>query len=994
MPAVCSAAYDHTLQWLLKQPEAYGFNTLHYDEVKALLTSNSMKSAAALFHTYFPTHYFKVLHTLRDTAIHPIVEKWVSSRSLLLLDVGCGSGAATAAVLSALYANTPRMGRILPRDIYCIGVDPNAYALVIYKELLERLAVPLLAVGIRLDFDRIPHGVPSFQGRATDLLERQLQNWALPVFPHALVLQVNIVSPLDRDYQNLDEKYSILSKFGATQRVPASQDLQFGMEESLAYKTILESAKIDCMHFLTVSTNRYLLEERVQEFGKALDTVFSGRHQVLRCKTGRDQVCFSNPSAGRFRNVRQIQDRAFGFDFTTVVNADLNSDSDWQHVISIDNLRLAWVKCRRSLMRESLVDEVELRLFEQNLEDNLVYLQDQLSAYVAKAVQTHEYLAYTFPKSENAVRPRGLSHVEAEVLSVAVIQSLGHKVSRLRRSSYAYRLASRTRGRDNEYLYAHWLDTYKEFIADARAEVVKHTNCHVIRADIKAFYAHIEQQKLIELAAENLGQQRSRRVEWLLKMLLSRTLDNHETGMGLIQGHVGSGFYANIYLSSVDAAFGDGNEWGVKLFRFVDDMILVVPELEDGIRPEDVDSAVLSSLELQLGELNLQLNSDKTEVYCSPTDFLVSTEPDDLLDRLASEVDSLLKPVWVLNKTLREVFVSASRAEDAWWSQIRLLTQHLRHASIFVAESIASRRVSRFMLNERSRIWALQGEPELCLPPLPSHLDPNEALSWGHILLASNAAWNARRVLVAEEIRDLFEHVAEQVLSEASQLPGKSKKLTRRLRFLSGKLAILGFGPTGEVLHKVLTRSPWLIREPAHAIESLARQGFGGVLARILDYYGLVQNDSSEYMRTVTLRAIRWLPELAEVHWRQIVSYCLGGTIPERLMASETWLMLSNTLGFRQQAEGAQQLAAILQNEASLPDWLGKNFKLLLTLYGIPQPQFTVSGDFTALDVVREIQSKDEVHALLDYVEPDIIRSGYYSTVDETDEYDSDTALS
>lgn len=49
-------------------------------------------------------------------------------------------------------------------------------------------------------------------------------------------------------------------------------------------------------------------------------------------------------------------------------------------------------------MREAFVDEVEIRLFESDLETNLQSLQRQLMAYAEDVARHDDYVAYKVPK--------------------------------------------------------------------------------------------------------------------------------------------------------------------------------------------------------------------------------------------------------------------------------------------------------------------------------------------------------------------------------------------------------------------------------------------------------------------------------------------------------------------------------------------------------------------------------------------------------------------
>ncbi len=170
----------------------------------------------------------------------------------------------------------------------------------------------------------------------------------------------------------------------------------------------------------------------------------------------------------------------------------------------------------------------------------------------------------------------------------------------------------------------------------------------------------IIRDNLKQFSTEQLS--RSPRVEWLLKVLFARDIDEHEAGKGIVQGNIASGFFANLYLIDLDARFGPGNEWNVKFFRYVDDMIIVVPD------PENVE-AVLTELEneLERDEIGLELNRSKTEYFTSIADFLKATEKDETLDNLQQEFQSWLNCLWILDEQHRQVFRKAYNESHAEW---------------------------------------------------------------------------------------------------------------------------------------------------------------------------------------------------------------------------------------------------------------------------------------------------------------------------------------
>ncbi|MDJ0516268.1 MAG: reverse transcriptase domain-containing protein [Trichodesmium sp. MO_231.B1] len=182
-------------------------------------------------------------------------------------------------------------------------------------------------------------------------------------------------------------------------------------------------------------------------------------------------------------------------------------------------------------------------------------------------------------------------------------------------------------------------------MAKARDIALQNANQNgvIICVDIESFYTKIIQARLIELTAEELTE--SKRIRWLLKLLLSKNLDEHEIGYGITQGNIGSGFYANLYLKPIDARFGTqakDNDWGVKLIRYVDDLILIIPE------KDDVEE-VLEVMKEELEKLELKLNESKTERSDNVSDFIATLEDNKLLDELDDKSNEIVNPLWICN---------------------------------------------------------------------------------------------------------------------------------------------------------------------------------------------------------------------------------------------------------------------------------------------------------------------------------------------------------
>ena len=80
---------------------------------------------------------------------------------LCIVDIGCGSGAATAAAVEAIIRLKERNILHNPMNIFAVGVDPNQNALSIYHRLIgNEIKNRVEPLGISIDLRLIPRRVP------------------------------------------------------------------------------------------------------------------------------------------------------------------------------------------------------------------------------------------------------------------------------------------------------------------------------------------------------------------------------------------------------------------------------------------------------------------------------------------------------------------------------------------------------------------------------------------------------------------------------------------------------------------------------------------------------------------------------------------------------------------------------------------------------------------------------------------------------------------
>jgi len=941
------------------------------DLIWSAVQSEREREVAFTFFALFPAHYFKVYHTL-DQVIGPeTFMEWVHNVPYLnVLDIGCGTGAASVAFIETLVRACDHHMINRPIEINIIGLDPNDRAIELYNQLMnaliESLAIthPLIRIHHRMRRGAIPSAflpqapIPDSLGQ-----ERGEQ----PAIPHMVILQSNLIASIQ---SRNDRRNEMVERGIDPARLIGDDHVGLGVAEANAYRQMFETCQIDRMHIITIGTNQTNLRVSVDQLATAITNEFvSQEHTIQSLYSGIESVTYENPIGCFWRDARGIivkdTPTSFVLDVQEITSNSHISDHEWQAVIELENLRLAWAKACNHLSREALVDEVELRLFERDPTHNLQRLRTQIERYVADIILTEtEDIQYGVPKGGTASRPKALSRLEEEIISIAIIQQLGHSYYENANRSFAYRVSTSS----NEYAYEAWFEAYMSFIRTARLVASDMENPTIINVDIEAFYTRIIQEQLIDMSQE-LAE--SHRVQWLLRQLLNRTLDSsHEEGRGLTQGDIGSGFFANIYLRPIDERFGTGNEWGLQFFRYADDMYLILPADCD-------EENVLGALQNELELLGLNLNEDKTVIFRDVEIFLSTTEADEQLNTLFDSFTSELSPLWILNHDIRLQIEYRYDVNDRWWDFVERYCVCLRAIDIYVTPAELSRQLYKYLFNRRLRQTALSNQNELVFSSIPSE----DVESWAEVFHEQNASWFERRYVLQQQLVNLFRENWAWLETLDDDDEFQRRIATRRIRFAINRLADLGLNPVIEDLVLLIEQSPWLFSNIMHLLERIAHQDYYLELLRILQYFSEHQEIvASDYLRAVTLRAIRFCHT-----WESGFDILLlqrafdSPSIAERLMATETWVFRYNDINVPEQF--VNRLRNTLAMDTEIPNRLRKNYVLLLSRYA-DAAEIQVPAEYPVFDHLLQdtlsVVLSDSVDTLISSLEP-LQRRNYYS---------------
>jgi len=968
--------YIEVHEWLsqLKDLPEYRLKNA-WDKVKRQLQASTLESAALQYYVLFPAHSAKVAFAFEQIIGVDRLAEWLKyNTQVTVIDIGCGAGAASIAFANCLLT-MHKNGQIQhPISIHFIGIDPNEFAIALYNQQITQLKSKVKQYNIDITYRLISEGDLRAVNQLREELTKRRNSLNVPFLAHVFLFQANIVSPFSTRYHETEQKRQRMFDLGIPDEELSDAQGMFGKEEAIAYRQILENASIDNLHIITVGTDGY--EQRVIELAKAIDSEFQGNnHVVEKLNGGECSVIYQIPDGCYWKEIKNNTQWLLKFcvEVSSISNVAL-ADEDWREIKSTQNLLSAWARARHHLLGQTLVDEVEIRLFESKLDANISRLQQQLVAYAQDVIRTDDRLHFRFPKGNDKLRPLGLSRIEEEILSTALIQKLGQRISGVISRSYAYKFSRKYGDYSNEYLYENWFDAYSKYIEGARIAAQNNVGCIVIQTDIKSFYTRIIRDNLVQLSTNQLS--RSARIEWLLRVLFSRDINEHEAGQGIVQGNLASGFFANLYLVDLDARFGTNNEWNVKFFRYVDDMIIVVPD------PEHVEE-ILATLKQELTKIGLDLNLEKTEYFDDVSEFIRVTGKDATLDNLQNQFQCWVNCLWVLDEQNRQVFRKAyNNSPTEWWYRIKLYCTCLKSIGIIIDDTLLSRRIYKYIFNAKLCEKDFSWQHPFKIPSLPESMDENQISDWKIRFEKANSLWVEEKTLLSDVLRELLSKSRAGIVDSIPLQDARNEKQwTSTFRFCINKLVQIGFQhhDVAQIVVEILVESPWLIRNPHKLMENLAIHGYANHIEFLLSHYADETDEMKEYMKSIVLRAIRFLPHVPNILWQQVVESSVSSSDVTSLMATETWLRVIQNQPKLVEENHLQQIESALNKNPKPILRLMKNYLIILGERGWEIIKDKADDQDFILQDVHEIIQINETDSLFDYHEPEILARLFYS---------------
>jgi len=862
------------------------------------LNDQSPKSVAWQLYKFFPAHYFKSYYSLLQVELlkfnNEHTTQFIGWPGSTLIDIGCGAGAVSISYLAILLRFQRHLlnhGKtISPVEVCLVGIDDNDNMLDTYMEIVERVTALLEPYLIYVK-PQILNGV--FPTKIDEIFEV-----TEPVHRHYVTVALsNIVRPLndmfDRSETVASEKIA-QAIFDEPAKTPS-----FGSAESRAIQDFLERWQLDQVGVLSIATSDHNRRwyDRLYALRDEITAKLEPDFHVFYHNEEKWGLKIINPQSSYWKAQKRKPDWSIGFSWVYLhaTSQKFCEDEQWQELLKYDNLKLAWARARQYAIREALTDDIELKLFDIDTDLKLMRLRALMLMQDWDKLNLQWLMPYPAPKNAGSSRPKTVARIEEQILSAALIQLLGHGLDR--GNSYSYQLSRRS----IEFLYEYWLDAWKTFITDTHAQAI---NKIVFRTDIENFYPSVPQKALVVATQRSLNLEG--RTKQLHKFLLSRDCGGtHTKGYGIPQGHIASGFWADIYLGQVDDVITRETMSEVLFARYADDMVFAFDAAE-----EDIDDDIKEVKDL-LHRLDLKLSKTKTLLQ-GGAKYIESTELDPLLDELS---ENKFKPL---------VNQSIFGLPHEYWTQYREdpeefvsdFYEALRSLSIYMSKSWIHRKLHQYLWKHENY---LDGK-KMQWPDLQD-LQNNKA-KWISDFHHQNPHWLNSIAAFKEELGTICIENYNNFQRTNITKSHKKKKFLRRFKFTAHRICMLhASDEIYEILTQELIRAPWNISAKLICL-GLAN---GNQIEKLLE---ILKNSNSSYVRAVAASALGTIQK--DTEYMDKIRLALADVLfretsekHERLKCSESLLMFDH-----HPALSTEQIATLITDEND--PYLIKNYILLL----------------------------------------------------------------
>ena len=814
---------------------------------------------------WFPTHFFKFQDAILRWEEKSQQKKHtflLGRQQITFIDLGCGSGAASAAILSVIehyqsFLITENI-RLDPIKVNFVGIDQFQSELNNYKNLLDEYAEYLKQQKISINVQTICQSFPEVTDNLLTLL-RTYQG-------HVLIIGM---SNLINWIWNEADPYLKLKKHDSIQNLKSLET------ESFKKITIESNFNISCViGIATKNRTRWWLSKKLsilfEKFIQAL--TFSNRIYSSFWMVNAE-VLFENPEGSRRAKDKATASSRFFIETITDISPQFAKDKRYQDLLSSKSLERAWVKAQTWINYESLIDKVELKLFELDYQGELEKLKSASFEKLFDYLNINYDFPYEYPKNEKVNRPKSLARLEEQIVSVALAVEFEKEIlSTTKNVSFSFQLGRK----DSEFIYRYWYELYSRFINSVLNNA---GNKKILTTDLRSFYVNINQDVLLQIIAKKIGF--SNQSYNLFTKIINRNCHaNHERGYGLLQGHSISGLLANLMLQPIDRKYLFTYEMWSKYFRFTDD-VAITGDSSDNPPLETVQINNFRNLLLE-HDLKLTLNEGKTKKYNNFTDYEIKVRANKDMDGVSARFNTLLLPIFVMNENYRREFSKSSLHFVYEYNEL------LECLGLYFSPEWLYRKLDEISTSVRlirSSFKIISGGYSIKFPQLPTNASYQSRQEWAKEFELLNPKWITEKTTIKRVLAAMFNTSSTTLINLSANPIGDTSRLARKIKFSLNRLSIFGGGDTVNQSSWMLIHRPWDINVWL-ACKNLGRSKLDNELSYIVD------NAKLSYVRALAIKALGTIRSPIAV--KKITNVLDNGNEKiERLMASEALLEIN-----------------------------------------------------------------------------------------------------
>jgi len=962
-PSEVELAYSATRRWITSLPELENQNI---DKLPTDLNNEyDHLNTAREFTSLLPSHTLKMYDVFLNMEANAELNSLsfaLDKPCLYLIDVGCGGGSGSIALLSlVLNFQKFRLEQgipIYPIKIYFLGIDPNQFVLNIFSCFLKEIASRVTEMLIEIEYMVI-------DGKLSTETNTILQ-WANDkgLIDSCIFAFGNVIRPYQQEWRDYSKKNSLLDKF-----VKLFKKNSFVGEADVdTVLSLIDRGTVDHIYLAIISSptknkdgtkNQWFIE--TQSFlDETCKKVATQKHNLYKEDVKKRKTTLLGPPDCSFRlkgdhNPIEVEFNS-GFTFISC-KPYLENKAELEDIFSFSNLRLAWARVRNELNFGMLEDTIELLLFDLNLNDRLEQLQRRILCYDYQSLGIDQMIHYLVPKGETKPpRPMSICRIEDQIVATAFLQTKKKEYEKITKKSSAYILSNNS---SKENLYENWFPLYQKFINRIRDVAREHPDFLIIQTDLTSYYSSVDQNLLWEYLRHQFRLADNIRLSSLVNRIIKRDCGLNKEWFGLPQGHIISGAFSNIFLSSVDELFNSENQWGAYYFRYVDDIVLIFP-------PSISDEAILKALDDELANKKLSRSIEKTSKAMTTKEFLLLSDPLPELNELSDDYKTLLSDLYRLPGD----YLSILRAD--WWNFIKAYQCLLFEIGFFIHPTRLSRKLHRYIGWRNWQIKFLQKRVDF--PEVNNIGDLIDVKIWVDSFKKNNEReqdWISRRKKIQETLKrmliDSYEFIEQPDDDEKRIIDSK-----KRLKFAVNRLGRLGFDDLTNTVVDILLHKPWYVNA-RKLCEDLAMQNKEKELIRI---FLETKNRDQQwgYIRSCAINALPLLPLISAEAQEIIRLYVLEkqGTLIERIKSSEVIFLTGDKTNafetlFTKEMEDNSSHSAVKRNLAIL--YVSTSEKSIHVPF---LEHVQKASEF------NEIGKLNQVIEILQIPEPDILRKKYY----------------